>query len=327
MIKSKTKYEAAEAEIRELFKAKAVGEVTGIGPLGDGEFNAAYRVSCADGRDYVLKIAPPEGATVLTYEKNMMASEIFWYRMMKEHTDILCPDVYASDLSGKIIKSPCFIMQLMKGEPIAKLTLSKEEEELVSREKIGMLTKIHRISNDGFGYIQTGLHASWYEALKSMAINLVDDCISIGEKTPDGERFIEYIDKYEQLLKDVPCRMVNFDLWDSNVLFYEGKLCWIDPERGFWGDPVADFITLGPGQKAPLDAKQKEIDIYNSTADEKIVLSDETSKRYAFAVCYLALIEEVEKYVRYEPDEPNYIRNTKDARDMYDMAFDVLDRS
>ena len=42
-------------------------------------------------------------------------------------------------------------------------------------------------------------------------------------------------------------------------------------------------------------------------------------------MAYLALIEEVEKYVRYEPDEPNYIRNTVDARDMYDMAFKVLD--
>ena len=42
------------------------------------------------------------------------------------------------------------------------------------------------------------------------------------------------------------------------------------------------------------------------------------------AVCYLALIEEVEKHVRYEPDEPNYIRNTNDAREMYDMAFDIL---
>ena len=102
------------------------------------------------------------------------------------------------------------------------------------------------------------------------------------------------------------------------------KICWIDPERGFWGDPVADFITLGAGQKAPLSAKLKELDIYNETATERIVLSKETEVRYALAVCYLALIEEVEKYVRYEPDEPNYIRNTNDAREMYDMAFDIL---
>lgn len=65
-------------------------------------------------------------------------------------------------------------------------------------------------------------------------------------------------------------------------------------------------------------------DPYNRTAKEKIDFSRETEIRYACAVAYLALIEEVEKYVRYEPDHPNYIRNTVDARDMYDMAFEVM---
>ena len=73
-----------------------------------------------------------------------------------------------------------------------------------------------------------------------------------------------------------------------------------------------------------MSTKQKELDIYNETSEEKLVLTEETEIRYALAVCYLALIEEVEKYVRYEPDEPNYIRNTNDAREMYDMAFDIL---
>lgn len=46
--------------------------------------------------------------------------------------------------------------------------------------------------------------------------------------------------------------------------------------------------------------------------------------RYQIAVGYLALIEEVEKYVRYEPEEENYIRNTVDAAAMFDMAFSIL---
>ena len=66
------------------------------------------------------------------------------------------------------------------------------------------------------------------------------------------------------------------------------------------------------------------LDAYNELAQEKILLSEETEIRYALAVCYLALIEEVEKYVRYEPDNPTYIRNTVDAKDMYEMAFKIL---
>ena len=169
-----------------------------------------------------------------------------------------------------------------------------------------------------------GLYDSWYEALRSMAEALVNDCKALGYETPDGEEFIRLIDRHESILRTAPCRMVNFDLWDSNILYQDGKLVWIDPERGFWGDPVADFITVGKGQKVPLSEKQKELEIYNMTASEKILPGKDTEIRYACAVAYLALIEEVEKYVRYEPDHPNYIRNTVDARDMYDMAFGIM---
>ena len=326
MVISKTKYEASEAEIKELFSFHKVGNVFDVAALGNGEFNAAYKVTCDHGVSYALKIAPPENAKVLSYEKNMMEAEVFWYSQMHEKTDILCPKVYVSDFSKEIIRSNCFIMEMMAGKPLWEMGFTEQEYEDVQRQKICMLTKIHRITNDGYGYNQTGLEASWYEALKKMALRLVGDCKDLGHDTPDGERFISFIDKHEKLLRDVPCRMVNFDLWDSNVLYNAetGKICWIDPERGFWGDPVADFITLGPGQKSPLSSKQKELEIYNGMAQEKIRLSEETEIRYALAVCYLALIEEVEKYVRYEPDNPTYIRNTVDAREMYDMAFKIL---
>ena len=217
-------------------------------------------------------------------------------------------------------------MEMMPGEPLWAMNFSGEEYETVQKQKICMLTKIHRIANDRYGYIQTGLMISWYEALKNMALSLVANCKNLGHDTPDGEKFIRFIDRHEKLLGSIPCRMVNFDLWDSNVLYNvrTGKICWIDPERGFWGDPVADFLTLGPGPKAPLAAKKKELDTYNEMAQEKIFLTEETEIRYALAVCYLALIEEVEKYVRYEPDNPTYIRNTVDSREMYDMAFGLL---
>ena len=99
MIISKTKYEASEAEIKELFSFHKLGNVLDIVSLGNGEFNAAYKVTCDNGLTCVLKIAPPADAKVLSYEKNMMESEVFWYSQMHEKTDILCPEIYASDFS------------------------------------------------------------------------------------------------------------------------------------------------------------------------------------------------------------------------------------
>ena len=326
MIISKTKYNATEAEIKELFSFHKTGNVIDITALGFGEFNAVYKVSCDNGNSYALKIAPPETAKILSYENNMMKSEVYWYSQMHEKTDILCPKIFVSDFSKEIIKSNCFIMEMMAGKPIWEAGLSEEGYDEVQKQKISMLTKIHRISNDGFGYIQTGLAPSWYEALKNMALNLVKDCKALGQETPYGEKFVSLIDKHEKILSAVPCRMVNFDLWDTNILYNDetGKICWIDPERGFWGDPVADFVALGPGPKASLSAKEKELNTYNETAEEKIFLTEETEIRYALAVCYLALIEEVEKYVRYEPDNPTYIRNAIDSKEMFEMAFKLL---
>ena len=79
MVISKTKYEASEAEIRKLFSFHKVGNVVATAVLGNGEFNAAYKVTCDNGVSYALKIAPPEGSKVLSYEKNMMEAEVFWY--------------------------------------------------------------------------------------------------------------------------------------------------------------------------------------------------------------------------------------------------------
>lgn len=224
-----------------------------------------------------------------------------------------------------MIPAPYFIMELMPGEPLWAVPFTEDERKAVQAEKINMLTKIHRISNQKYGYRQMGLCDTWYEAIKKMVHSLIMDCKSLGKETPDGERLLGCIEKHRAILQACPCRMVNFDLWDSNILYHDGKLCWIDPERSFWGDPVADFITLGEGQKIPLSQKTKEIEIYNSTASESLVYGKELEIRYQIAVGYLALIEEVEKYVRYEPEEENYIRNTEDARAMYDMAFRILE--
>ncbi len=103
MVTSKTKYIASESEIRELFSFHKVGNVVEILPLGNGEFNAVYKVVCEAQASYALKIAPPDDAEVLSYEKNMLESEVFWYGRMHDKTDILCPRVIVSDYSKSII--------------------------------------------------------------------------------------------------------------------------------------------------------------------------------------------------------------------------------
>lgn len=39
--------------------------------------------------------------------------------------------------------------------------------------------------------------------------------------------------------------MIHFDLWNGNVLVEDGRITGlVDGERAFWGDPVAEFVSL-----------------------------------------------------------------------------------
>ena len=323
MAKSKTKYIPGAELIIELFEKNGINDVEKIEPLGNGEFNAAFKAVTLR-KEYAIKFAPVTWANVLTYEKDMMQSETYWYEQIRKHTAICVPEIYVSDFSCNIVPTSYFIMEMMKGEPLWAVEMTKDERQRVQEEKLKMLSQIHRIHHDKFGYIQMGLFPTWYEAIRSMVAALISDSEKMGKSTLDGYKLLAGIDRHRGILECVKCSMVNFDLWDSNILYHEGDIVWIDPERSFYGDPIGDFITQGAGQKASLDAKRSEIEYYNKYAESPIEIGEETEIRYAIMVAYLALIEEVEKYVRYEPDEENYIRNTVDARDMYDLAFKVL---
>ena len=84
MIKSKTKYNATNEEIVRIFAANHMPHIRTVETLGNGEFNAAFQVCTEENNEYVVKIAPPCDSKVLTYEKNMMESEVFWYEQMRE---------------------------------------------------------------------------------------------------------------------------------------------------------------------------------------------------------------------------------------------------
>jgi Ser/Thr protein kinase RdoA (MazF antagonist) len=62
--------------------------------LKQGWFNAAYNVQLADGREVILKIAPPQNAEVMLYEKNIMATEVATMRLVRQNPAIPVPDIY-----------------------------------------------------------------------------------------------------------------------------------------------------------------------------------------------------------------------------------------
>lgn len=324
---SRTKYDITREKIKEIFEKAGIHGAQDIEPLTAGEYNAVFSVS-AGGNDYVLKIAPLPSVRVLTYEKDMMRSEVFWYETMRNKTDILMPKIYFKDFSRTLIPCDYFIMEKINGKTLDKAKLSDEEMKSVRRKTAHMIAELHKIGSDKFGYIQNTLYDNWYLALRSIFQNLVDDCRRAGKKTKRGEKALCLVDRYKSVLENVRGTMINYDLWNVNLICKEEdgrkRLYWIDPERSFYGDPIFDFICLD--FMTPFEKKFGVKKAYNEKADVKITNSQQEQIRFAFADLLMGLIQETEKYYRYTPRNFGWWRNVFSSSFVYKRGFAALEK-
>lgn len=321
-MKSNTKVELDLQTMAELCAAAGNAQIENVKALGAGEFNAVYAFD-ADGKEYALKIAPDSRQAVMTYEKDMMPSEVFWYGQMREHTDIRVPEIYFADFSKTRIPSDYFIMERIAGQQMNEMDFTPEERAEATAMLPRMAAQIHRIRHEGFGYPQCGFHATWDLALEAMVGVIIRDAKAMGKSCENGEKVHGYIQKHRDVLTQAPCRMVNFDLWDANILCErvgDGvRYAWIDPERGYWGDPIMDFICFETDQ--PLAGKTKSLEAYNALAEQPVIVGRNEEIRFAFAQAYLGLIMEVERYYRYVPEDEGWQRNDWVCEGLFAAAF------
>ena len=323
-MKSRSKTEVTFALASEMMKKAGLGTAVSIEPLGAGEFNTVLAVTTNDGNAYALKVAPSEDADVQLYEKGMMRSEVHFYSLMREHTDISVPDVLYADFSHELLPADWFVMTLIKGRhPSGE---KGEEATALAEELARMAASMHKVKGEGFGYIQRGLRPSWHEAVRAMTEDLLRDAEKKGVRSRRGEKLLRLIDKHAGTLNKAECRMVNYDIWMPNIIVQEtteGKMFWwIDPERSFWGDPVADFVCLEffkPFRKKTLSAQA-----YNERADVPVTLSREEEIRWGVMMAYMGLLQEVEKHYRYTPLMFGWWRNVISSALVYRAGFKAL---
>ncbi len=162
------------------------------------------------------------------------------------------------------------------------------------------------------------MYENWFLALEANVQNLQNDCHRLGKKTKNGARLLQYIYSNRIILEQVPCTLVNFDLWPPNIFvdvikgesgeLTQTRLTWIDPDRCFWGDRIADFVCL-EFMKPTLSEKKRTLEYYNMVAEEPVFPGKSENIRFAIMLGYLGLIMEVEKYARYSLFNFGYWRN------------------
>ncbi|SFW92257.1 phosphotransferase family protein [Amycolatopsis australiensis] len=200
--------------------------------IGGGTYNTALRLTLADGRRLVLKLAP--AAPGLTYEHGLLETEAEYYRLVR------------GPLPAVVGGGPGFLLMTeLPGVPWAGARVT--DRPRLRRELGGIVAGLHATTGDGFGYPQDPLRPTWSAAFTAMVDAVLADAARYGVRLPRPAAEIRHlVHRHEPLLDLVTTPvLVHFDLWDGNILLDGGRVSGIiDAERAFWGDPVAEFVSL-----------------------------------------------------------------------------------
>jgi aminoglycoside phosphotransferase (APT) family kinase protein len=229
--------------------------------LTDGWFNSAYRVLLDDGRNAIVKVAPPPGAAVLRYEIGILSTEAMVYRRIAALPGggVPTPDLlYAGD--------EFLVLSVLEGTPWDKAAdhVSPTAAAALRRELGAITACLHTLApEDGrFGYPAAGSALSapdWRTAFTAMVDALLDDAerwqSPLDVRPADIRRLVA--EGGYALDEVTEPRLVHFDLWPGNIFVdltdggEHGRITGlIDHERAFWGDPAAELVSLAFGGDA-----------------------------------------------------------------------------
>ena len=300
------------AEKAQTLVAAAFGPHTPIltfSELTDGFFNSAYAITLADGRQTVLKIAPPPAVRVLRYEHNLMAAEVAALRLVKEQTTVPVPTVYAYDATCTLLLSPYFFMSFVPGTPyhLLRSSLPAASQEQIDRTVGQYLRQMNDLTGTAFAY---GAPGSWRESSWRVAfLKMLDNVLADGEEAdvvlPRPYAVLrQQLHQLAPALDDVTTpQFVHWDLWDGNIFVdpeTHGVTGLIDFERALWGDPLleAQFRTWQEGSA-----------VAQGYGRPMLTSSAEQQRRLLYNI-YLYLIMVIEcTYRQYAtPDQENWTR-------------------
>ncbi len=223
--------------------------------LTEGYFNVAYEVELTNGKKTVLKIAPSKEVRVMTYEQNIMYSEVQAMRIVRENCNVPVAKIYGYDDSGTICESPYFFMEKLSGESLnsIKATLTSEQIDHIYSETGRMIHSVNSIPCPCFGYPRLPEYqgAEWYSVFYKMMEALLEDSkrANVDIKISPDE-LIRKLKRDKTVFEKVSePSFVHWDCWDGNIFVENGNVVGIiDWERVLWADPLMEvgFRTYAP---------------------------------------------------------------------------------
>jgi len=305
-----------------VLRALGVGDrdLASCAPLTGGTYNTVTRVTLADGRDWVVKTPPPHSAG-LRYERGLLVNEATFYTAAAQAGGPAIPHVVHSEPDPTAPTGAYLVMTARPGRPWHEFdgTEMNGDEPRLRAELGRIVSRLHAVTGPGgFGYPSEPLgplSPTWRTAFTTMTEAVLADAETYRAPLPYPVDHIRTVlARAAPVLDDVTRpALVHFDLWPGNLLVTGepgaraiGGV--IDGERMFWGDPVADFVSLA--LFGELERDRDFLAGYAEVGGREVEFTDSVRLRAALYRSYLYLIMLVETVPR--GLDPDAARNTRE---------------
>jgi aminoglycoside phosphotransferase (APT) family kinase protein len=221
--------------------------------IATGKFNESWFVTLAGGGEVVLRVAPPDDAGFLFYERNMMRQEPSLHEALRSKTGAPVAEVIAFDASRCVIDRDFIVMERLPGRAMSDCALPPAAAERALEEIGRHLREVHDACRaEAYGYL--GEHRcmepadTWPEAFRDMWSRLIDDIRACGAYS--GEEARAAVGALEARLaafdRDVPASLLHMDIWAQNILVDDSGCVTglVDWDRALWGDHEIEFAVL-----------------------------------------------------------------------------------
>jgi len=227
-------------------------------PVRTGKHNRSFWVDCDAGR-FVLRIAPPDDAGFLFYERLMMRQEPALHTLIRSRTEIPAAEIVSYDFDRQTIDRDYMFMAVLPGTPISEAEWLKPPMRERALTQVGrLLRQLHGLKapdclgEDAYGYL--GAHRpmapqpTWWEAFRTMWRMLLADVEACGAYTPElADAMGDLLDEHRVAFeRPVASALLHMDVWDQNILIDQrGNVTGlVDFDRALWGDREIEFAVL-----------------------------------------------------------------------------------
>lgn len=241
---SMTKNEKSRSQLEQMMQLACPQiPVREIRELTEGYFNIAYEVTLQNGKQVILKIAPPPQVSVMTCEKNIMAAEVETMRLVSKKTRCPVAEVLYFDQSRSICDSDYFVMEKLPGKSLSSVMdmLTQTEKEQIQFAVGAYNREINQIYGEQFGYFgqPEKQKRDWFSAFKSMLQDTVSDATQLSiPLSVESQKLFSLLEQHKAYFMEVTQpRLVHWDLWAGNIFVKDGNVTGIiDFERSMWAD-------------------------------------------------------------------------------------------